>query len=315
MSSRFDIIAQYLLQKPFYDCTINELQQLVLEQPFLAPAQFLLAKKKLVEGLPGAGAQMQKAALYYHQPAAFDAFLNADFPDPELFYKEEATETESDDGPPLPIHINLPGKDSYAEQPEINSPENSANGNDTIEQGQVEDTPIVEPVIKESPVVDAVMLEPEKIVATQTKAIQEAAIIDTPIAPEPAPSEAALPAFEPYHTIDYFASQGIKLSQEEASKDKMGRQLKSFTEWLKTMKRLPATEQLKDLDPNAEQKVEHLAAHSVAEADIVTEAMAEVWIKQGNLDKAAAVYHKLSLSNPSKRPYFAAKLESLKKNV
>ena len=43
-------------------------------------------------------------------------------------------------------------------------------------------------------------------------------------------------SFGAYYTIDYFASQGIKVSQEENPKDKFGKQLKSFTDWLKTMK-------------------------------------------------------------------------------
>jgi hypothetical protein len=118
--------------------------------------------------------------------------------------------------------------------------------------------------------------------------------------------------FEPYHTVDYFASQGIKLSQEEVSKDKFGKQLKSFTEWLKTMKRLPAAEQVKSLEPVSEQKIENLAAHSVEGEEVYTETMAEVWVRQGNKEKAMEVYNKLSLLNPSKRAYFAAKIDSLK---
>jgi hypothetical protein len=119
------------------------------------------------------------------------------------------------------------------------------------------------------------------------------------------------PTFEPFHTVDYFASQGIKLSQEDASNDKFGRQLKSFTDWLKTMKKLPAAKTTLP-DPSSEQKVEDLADHSVQAADVVTEAMAEVWLKQGNREKAVEVYHKLSLSDPLKSAYFAAKIESLK---
>jgi hypothetical protein len=117
--------------------------------------------------------------------------------------------------------------------------------------------------------------------------------------------------FEPFHTVDYFASQGIKLSQEDASSDKFGKQLKSFTDWLKTMKRLPAAAN-RVPDPASEQKVEDLAVHSVEATDVVTEAMAEVWLKQGNREKALEVYQKLSLSDPSKSAYFAAKIESLK---
>jgi hypothetical protein len=120
--------------------------------------------------------------------------------------------------------------------------------------------------------------------------------------------------FEPYHTVDYFASQGIKLSQEETSKDKFGKQLKSFTEWLKTMKRLPAKEMAKEMDPSTETKVQHLAEDSVHQSDVVTEAMAEVWIKQGNKEKAIETYNKLGLLNPSKKAYFAALIENLKRS-
>ncbi|MGV3657547.1 MAG: hypothetical protein ACO1NX_06320 [Chitinophagaceae bacterium] len=119
--------------------------------------------------------------------------------------------------------------------------------------------------------------------------------------------------FEPFHTVDYFASQGIKLSQTEAGNDRFGRQVKSFTEWLKTMKKLPTTAITQNTDAPGEKKVVSLAAHSLQNADVVTESMAEVWLKQGNIQKASEVYNKLSLQNPSKKAYFAAKIESLKK--
>jgi hypothetical protein len=44
--------------------------------------------------------------------------------------------------------------------------------------------------------------------------------------------------FEPMHMVDYFASQGIKLNDDVHKGDKLGKQLKSFTEWLKTMKKV-----------------------------------------------------------------------------
>jgi hypothetical protein len=128
---------------------------------------------------------------------------------------------------------------------------------------------------------------------------------------EPQGGAENLITFEPFHTVDYFASQGIKLSLEESSKDKFGKQLKSFTEWLKTMKRLPATQMNKIQGP-AEKQVENLAAHSVQSSEIVTEAMAEVWLRQGNKTKAIEIYRKLSLLNPSKNAYFASKIELLK---
>ena len=118
--------------------------------------------------------------------------------------------------------------------------------------------------------------------------------------------------FEPYHTVDYFASQGIRMKEEDMPKDKFGLQLKSFTEWLKTMRKLPVAEIPVNVDRGSEQKVEQMAQHSITEREIVTEAMAEVWEKQGNMEKAIATYRKLSLLNPSKSSYFAAKIEQLK---
>ena len=119
-------------------------------------------------------------------------------------------------------------------------------------------------------------------------------------------------AFEPFHTVDYFASQGIKLSQEEMPKDKLGKQLKSFTEWLKTMKRLPPAEMASKVDAPAEEKVEHMAEDSVHNAEVVTEAMASVLEKQGKKEKAIELYRKLSFLNPDKSTYFAAQIEKLK---
>lgn len=121
--------------------------------------------------------------------------------------------------------------------------------------------------------------------------------------------------FEPYHTVDYFASQGIKITADGQAQDKFGKQVKSFTDWLKTMKKLPLSEFGKTINASAEKGVENLAEHSVQDADVVTESMAEVWVKQGNIQKAAEVYQKLSLQNPSKSAYFAAKIQQLTSSI
>ncbi|HWC52259.1 MAG TPA: hypothetical protein VG676_01650, partial [Chitinophagaceae bacterium] len=68
----------------------------------------------------------------------------------------------------------------------------------------------------------------------------------------------------------------------------------------------------KSVDTNLEKKVEQLAAHSIEDRNVVTEAMAKVWEKQGNAAKAIEIYNKLGLLNPSKSSYFAAKIEQLK---
>ncbi|MFI5185451.1 MAG: hypothetical protein ACHQF0_01880 [Chitinophagales bacterium] len=125
------------------------------------------------------------------------------------------------------------------------------------------------------------------------------------------PSETEI-TFEPYHTVDYFASQGIKFVPEEKPADRFGQQLKSFTEWLKALKRLPQTETIKISDPRLEENVQQLADHSLSEGEVVTETMAEVWLKQGNQEKAIEIYHKLSLLDPPKSAYFASLAERLK---
>ena len=44
---------------------------------------------------------------------------------------------------------------------------------------------------------------------------------------------------------------------------------------------------------------------------ILTEAMAEVYLKQGLREKAIDVYNKLSLQNPNKSAYFAARITEI----
>jgi len=118
--------------------------------------------------------------------------------------------------------------------------------------------------------------------------------------------------FEPYYTVDYFASQGIKNVIEEKPKDRFSQQLKSFTDWLKTIRQMPPQQIAAMTDNGSEEKVVQLATHSLEEKAIETEAMAEVWIKQGHPEKATEIYRKLSLLNPSKSSYFAVLIEKLK---
>jgi hypothetical protein len=117
--------------------------------------------------------------------------------------------------------------------------------------------------------------------------------------------------FEPMHLVDYFASQGIKLTDEIQTADKLGKQLKSFTEWLKTMKKVHTAE-AETGSAQADITIQNLAEKSNAEGEIITEAMAEVFAQQGKTGKAIEVYKKLSLLNPLKSAYFAAKIEQLK---
>jgi len=118
-------------------------------------------------------------------------------------------------------------------------------------------------------------------------------------------------SFEPLHTVDYFASQGIKISEEDLTNDHLGKQVKSFTAWLKSMKKLHPG-QLPDQNEVVEKIIQSASESSNQDAHVLTEAMAEVLVKQNKKEKAIEMYQKLSLLNPSKIAYFAAKIESLK---
>ncbi len=126
------------------------------------------------------------------------------------------------------------------------------------------------------------------------------------------PDAGSLPLIpiEPLYAVDYFASQGIKLSNEEG-KDKLSQKLRSFTEWLKTMKRIHPEKLEQEMDTRTSTVIQHIAEHSNELEDVVTEAMAEVYARQGLRNKAAEVYQKLSLLNPDKRAYFAARISKL----
>ncbi len=117
---------------------------------------------------------------------------------------------------------------------------------------------------------------------------------------------------EPAHAVDYFDSQGIKLDLSKLPQDKLTRQLLKFTDWLKHVK--TANPNPKDLGtaPELETIVESSAKHSNDSREINTETMAEVYAKQGKLEKAIQIYIKLSFLNPDKTAFFAKKIQELK---
>jgi hypothetical protein len=165
--------------------------------------------------------------------------------------------------------------------------------------------------VEESPAAEAEAPQPAAVVEEHVQAVVEsAAVAAEPVTVQEAGAAPAI-VFEPLHTIDYFASQGIKFTLEENPVDALGKQLKSFTDWLKTMRRLPQKNKEVVPDRLAEQAVQDFAAHSIEGKEVLTEAMAEVLAKQGMRQRARAVYEKLSLLNPEKSAYFAAKIEQL----
>ncbi|MFC0771425.1 hypothetical protein [Terrimonas alba] len=255
------------------DCSIDELQQLVNKYPFFGPAQLLFAKKLKDQNTSSDNKHIQRASLFFQNPVWFDHLIN-DKTDYAIVEKKDE---------PFAFNVNT--------KMEIPATVEEVVDQTYSHKTQKEND---EPIDEEVPLENQPALEIPKLKIEP---------ID--------PSKAEL-SFEPYHTIDYFASQGIKPKEEEKPRDSFSKQLKSFTEWLKVMKRLPVSEIAADISPADEKKVEKMAEVSINDREVVTETMAEVWEKQGNAQKATEVYRKLSLLNPAKSSYFAAKIEQLK---
>jgi hypothetical protein len=139
------------------------------------------------------------------------------------------------------------------------------------------------------------------------------AMLDATSEEADADTENTVIPIDPYYTIDYFASQGIKLDLDQNPKDDLGQHLKKFTQWLKHMKKLgpeDATEVIGRTETDAD--IQKIADSSNTVREVVTEAMASVLEKQGKNNKAIELYNKLSFLNPDKSAYFAAKIKNLK---
>jgi hypothetical protein len=314
------LVKSFLQKESLEECSIQELQLLSRRHPYSATAQLLLAEKMKAGNANAYNEQFQKTTLYFHNPLWMDQLLQAKGDAMIHTRNKEIRETP----PFIPLQetepVHAPADDAPVEEPAIHN----------------EIVPVDEPVqTLPQPVFDETADNPEPVIDQTTKQeqlheerLREVSLQEEMHQEEPVPAKEEIPipslkieaidpataelSFQPYHTVDYFASQGIKFREEDRPKDKFGQQLKSFTEWLKTLKKAPTTEMTVSENPQSERKVEQMAQHSVSDREVLTEAMAEVWEKQGNTEKAILIYSKLSLLNPSKSSYFAAKIEQLK---
>ena len=116
---------------------------------------------------------------------------------------------------------------------------------------------------------------------------------------------------------DYFAAQGIEIDLSKMPQDKFTQQLRSFTAWLKVIKSKDGVlenDQTSTLGTDQEHIIAQIAEKANVPSEVLTESMAEIWEKQGNLRKAIATYEKLSFIFPEKSVYFASRIEQLKNN-
>jgi hypothetical protein len=259
------------------------LQQLVKEHPYFTPAHFCL-----LQGTP-----VQEPV--YAQRAATTALLfnNAGWLNYQLYNEGKQAEAAApvsslssyidEPAPPLHNEVVISAAEAIPDETIVAEPEKVA----------------MQPVISH----------------TNSNNIEVPEEMEKTAAPLPAPDPGKNESevlFEPLYAVDYFASQGIKLSDDMQAGDKLGKQLKSFTEWLKSMKKTQAQTAEEPVLPASDPVIQYIAEKSNKEGEVVTEAMALVYAQQGNIRKAITIYKKLSLLNPPKSAYFAAKIENLK---
>jgi hypothetical protein len=306
-----------------------ELESLISEFPFFNAAHYLLARKQQMENPAEADKRLQLAALHMNNPAWLKWLMKYDgvkFEQPAfLHFPEDRALTDE----MIPERIHLP-------EAEIIQPEVVLQPEHAVEEAipepihssepeiiQPEEVPqfkhVVEEIIPEPEhSAEPEIIQPEELrqteqVVEELKEQEKLANAEEKTAVEHTVTREETPVFEPYYTIDYFASQGIRFVQEDNPNDKLGRHLKSFTEWLRTMKRLPQVPVVEQYsEETAEATINVIVDHSVEQPEVLTEAMAEVLEKQGKTEEAAEIYRKLSLLNPDKSAYFAAKIQHLK---
>ena len=295
MTHAIDSLVQAIFRKnSLNDCSEQELQNLCEQYPYFSAPQLLLAEKKKATGADDFARQLQKAMLFFPSPLEADHFFNA----------KGTMRSEP--------KAAVPAATAWVEEQPAKTAGQPVSITEIITE---EEQPAIEPVQETTAIVETA--EPAE--ETQEEEMEDPSNEDFPVEIptlklEPIDPATAELSFVPYHTVDYFASQGIRISGEEKTKDRFGQQLKSFTEWLKTIKKVPAGDAPVSVTAQPDQQVDKMAAHSLNREAIDTEAMAEVWAAQGKAEKAIEIYQKLSLLNPSKSSYFASLIEQLKKS-
>lgn len=285
------------------DISVAQLEQFVNNHPYFSAVQLLLAKKMLREHHPDVTKQLSKTALYFPNELWLRYLLSDESSQPSVsgnpssavatdwqtqtaskFFTKEAEDANL---------ITLPAEDMLAQMPDLAS---------------IREEPEEAPLDEEETAAQSgpmpINESNQKIAAILSEQAEE---FNKPVED----AETVPVQSEPFHTVDYFASQGIQLEpkKEETHFDT---KVHKFTDWLRQMKRInphPA-----DLGTDAEQEtyVVNIAATSNQTKDVLTESMAEVLLKQNKSSKAIEIYEKLSLLYPFKNAYFAAKIEQIK---
>lgn len=307
MSATNHFSFQQLLQATnINDCSIDTLYQIVEQHPYCAVTQFMLSKKMSQLNNESTAAQMNTTSLYFANQILLNYLLIHETKN--IFNSHSNNFDEA----------NLTNNTSNI---------NTIQANEAIHHNEFIDTYAPKNISTDystpTSAITSIALEitEENQLQTEPSKKNTSSIPDEIIAnsiahqfktfKQPVDETTKLVIeTEPYHTVDYFASQGIKVVIDPNAQDKLSKQVRKFTDWLKQMKNVQ-TETI-ELDTNTEQEIQSIANNSNQHKEIITETMAEVLEKQGKYEEAIAVYHKLSFLNPNKSVYFATKINQLK---
>lgn len=278
MTKETDYLVQSLFEKEsLEEMTLDEFRKIADQYPYSSIVQFLYScKLKSVYHLDFPE-QVTHTALFFSSPQ----WLHYQLSDESEKGNFRLTQYDR--------HFNNISEDIPVELPETQDVDEEEDNiwDNTLPENRAEQTTIEEPIL-------SIDKEPE-LVADPVSLTASSSI---PI--------------EPYHTVDYFASQGIRTNLNDPQ-DELGKKVKTFTAWLKTMKRLQPAEEISEIEDNDEEIDSGFDQPANTEI-IATEAMAEVYLKQGLTQKAIEVYAKLSLQNPANSHIFAAKIIQIKEN-
>jgi hypothetical protein len=304
-----NLVQSFTGKATLQEVTVSQLEEITSKYPYCSLAQLLLTKKYKKEEHQKLISQIQHCALYfqditwlqdrlYSKEAVINKAPNKTFSRTDVF--ESGGSTIDNDVSPTSLR-----KGGIENANLIMLPADDVFGDFTLQINDVKDEPELPP------------LEEEELANTDDKIAEASAKIADVLQHQveefkaPVEEEPLLPiSTEPYHTIDYFASQGIKVDLQ--TQDAFAKKVHTFTDWLKQMKRISNYPTDLGSDPDMESFVQSIADTSNQHKAVDTETMAEVLVKQGKFDKAIEVYQKLSLLNPDKTAYFAAKINQLK---
>ncbi|WP_143309309.1 hypothetical protein [Chitinophaga vietnamensis] len=318
------IIEQIFGQPGLHQVDEAALEKLVAKYPYFSAARLLLAKKDYSHHEDLHRAAVKTALLYSAQPHHAYHFVTSE---PVLQEVEErvAAVIPADEIDPAPLAVA------------------------DFEAAPVQHNGTAEVTTAPVPVPDTL---PEAAASMEEEALHEAIPVadETPLytpapdhdTPEETPEETGpikifpleLPAeeetvltFQPLYTDDYFAYKRLKNPGEADELNEQGAaEMKSFTSWLRQIKDNFTGKTNKDWyhqqlhrlyeedeEPEVSETVEKMAMDSITlTTDIVSETLAEIWVKQQRYEHAIQIYQKLSLLNPDKNAYFAQKIKELK---